>query len=68
MFARVIEKIKVSRFFMDHSVHTYIHTHPFHGPLDFVRDFSDEFYWSKRQWVAVASGGSYPNLHLILDR
>jgi len=26
------------------------------------------FYWSKRQWVAVASAGSYASLHLAPDR
>jgi len=26
------------------------------------------FYWSKRQWVAVASAGPYANLHLAPDR
>ena len=26
------------------------------------------FYWSKRQWVAVASGGPYASLHLDPDR
>jgi len=26
------------------------------------------FYWSKRQWVAVASAGPYANLHLVPDR
>jgi len=26
------------------------------------------FYWSKRQWVAVASAGPYADLHLIPDR
>jgi len=27
-----------------------------------------EFYWSKRQWVALASAGPYENLHLITHR
>ena len=26
------------------------------------------FYWSKRQWVAVASTGPYASMHLALDR
>jgi len=26
------------------------------------------FYWSKRQWVAVASAGQYASLHHDLDR
>ena len=26
------------------------------------------FYWSKRQWVAVASAGPYASLHLTPDR
>ena len=26
------------------------------------------FYWSKRQWVAVASAGPYASLHLARDR
>jgi len=25
-------------------------------------------YWSKRQWVAVASAGPYANLHLASNR
>ena len=44
----------------------------------FVRDYPGEpvperenqsgFYWSKRQWVAVASAGPYASLHLAPDR
>ena len=26
------------------------------------------FYWSKRQWVAMASAGPYASLHLAPDR
>jgi len=26
------------------------------------------FYWSKRQWVVVASAGPYASLHLVSDR
>jgi len=52
------------------------HTHPFNGP--FFQDYPGEpvperwnqsgFYWSKRQWVAVASAGLYASLHLAPDR
>jgi len=53
--------------------HTYT---PVYRPS--VRDYPGEpalerqnqsgFYWSKRQWVAVASAGPYASLHLALDR
>ena len=52
------------------------HTDPFNCP--FVRDYPGEpvperqnqpgFYWSKRQWVAVASSGPYASLLLAPDR
>ena len=32
------------------------------------RQSQSGFYWSKRQWVAVASAGPYANLHLAPDR
>ena len=54
---------------------THTHIHPFNGP---VQDYPGEpvperrnqsgFYWSKRQWVAVASAGPYASLHLAPDR
>ena len=48
------------------------HTHPFNGPLSGTTRVSryqkgknqSGFYWSKRQWVAVASAGPYASLHL----
>ena len=55
-------------------------THPFtHTRLmAFVRDYpgapvperqnQSGFYWSRRQWVAVASSGPYASLHLAQDR
>ena len=57
-------------------VHTHTHTHtPVERP--FVRDYPGEpvperknqsgFYWSKRQWVAVASTRPYASLHLQTD-
>jgi len=49
---------------------------PFNGPLSGTTRVSryqkgknqSGFYWSKRQWVAVASAGPYASLHLALDR
>jgi len=32
------------------------------------RENQSGFYWSKRQWVAVASAGPYASLHLAPDR
>ena len=50
-------------------------THPFNGPLSRTTRVSryqkvnqSGFYWSKRQWVAVASAGPYASLHLAPDR
>ena len=40
---------------------THTHTHPFNGPLSrtaWVGRYQSGFYWSKRQWVAVASAWS----------
>ena len=34
----------------------------------FYRQNQSGFYWSKRQWVAVASAGLYASLHLAPDR
>ena len=51
-------------------IHT--HTHPFNGPMSGTTQVSQYqksgFYWSKRQWVAVASAGPYASLHLAPDR
>ena len=50
-----------------------IHTHPFNGPLSGTTQVSryqkglSGFYWSRRQWVAVASAGPYASLHLAPD-
>jgi len=47
---------------------------PFYSPLDCVWDYPAEpvkpvwIYWSKRQWVAVASAAPCANLHLSPDR
>ena len=54
--------------------HNYIH--PFNSPLSGTTRVSryqkcknqSRFYWSKRQWVAVASAGPYASLHLAPDR
>ena len=56
--------------------HTNTHTHPFNGRLSGTTQVSQYqkgknqsgFYWSKRQWVAVASDGPYASLHLAPDR
>jgi len=52
--------------------------HPFNGPLSWTTHYTGEplpersnqsgFYWSKRQWVAVASAGPHASLHLAIDR
>jgi len=54
-------------------VHTHIH--PFNGPMSgttrvsrYQKGKTSGFYWSKRQWVAVASAGPYASLHLAPDR
>ena len=52
------------------------HTHPFNGPLSGTTRVGQYrkgknqsgFYWSKRQWVAVASAGPYASLQLAPDR
>ena len=52
------------------------HTHPFNSHLSGTNQVSQYqksknqsgFYWSKRQWVAVASAGPYANLHITQDR
>ena len=57
-------------------VRKHTHTHPFNGPLSGTTQVSryqkgknqSGFYWSKRQWVAVASAGPYASLHLAPDR
>jgi len=55
---------------------THTHTHPFNGPFSGTTQVSryqkgktkSGFYWSKRQWVAVASAGPYARLHCAPDR
>ena len=54
----------------------HTHTHTFNGPLSGTTRVSryqkgknqSGFYWSKRQWVAVASAGLCASLHLAPDR
>jgi len=53
-------------------INTY--THPFYGlwtlsGITRVSRYQNQsgFYWSKRQWVAVAAAGPYANLHLAPD-
>ena len=63
-------------FFIAPITHTHTHTHPFNGPLSGTTQVSryqkgknqSRFYWSKRQWVAVASSGPYANLHIAPDK
>ena len=54
------------------NLHTHTHTHTFNGPLSGTTRVTwykkSGFYWSKRQWVAVASAGPYASLHLAPDR
>jgi len=52
-----------------------LYTHLFNGPFSGLsgrlvpeRWNQSGFYWSKRQWVAVASAGPYASLHLAADR
>ena len=52
------------------------YTHPFNGPLSGTTQVGRYqkgknqcgFYWSKREWVAVASAGPYASLHLAPGR
>jgi len=50
---------------------THMHTHPFYSSLDFVGitrvSQYQKGYWSKRQWVAMASAGPHANLHFAPD-
>ena len=54
------------------SCRTHTHTHTFNGPFSRTTRVSryqkgktqSRFYWSKRQWVAVASAGPYASLYL----
>jgi len=53
----------------------HTHTHPFNGPFPGLPKWAGTrkvnqsgLYWSKRQWVAVASAGPYASLHLDPDR
>ena len=54
------------------SVHTHTHNRlPLSGtPGEPVPERWNQsgFYWSKKQWVAVASAGPYASLHLALDK
>jgi len=57
-------------------VHTHTHTHTrltalcpgLHGWAGTRKVNQSGFYWSKRQWVAVASAEPYASLHLAPDR
>jgi len=55
-------------------LHTYTHTHPFNGPLDFIWDYLGELVPEpicillKQKTLAVALSGPHANLHLTLDR
>ena len=51
------------------------HTHTFNGPFSGIPGWAGTrkvsqsgFYWSKRQWAAVASAGPHASLHLAPDR
>ena len=51
--------------------HAHTHTHTFNVPFSgttqvgqYQKSKKSGFYWSKRQWVAVASAGPYASLHL----
>jgi len=66
----------VSDNYVSKCICTHTHTHPFNGPLSGTTHVSryqkgknqSGFYWSKRQWVAVASAGPHASLHLAPDR
>ena len=57
-------------------MHYDTHTRPFNGPFSGTTRVGRyqkgktnlDLYWSKRQWVAVASAGPYASLHLAADR
>jgi len=59
----------------DYGINTTL-LHTSNGPLSRTTQVSRyqkgktnlDFYWSKRQWVAVASAGPYASLHLASDR
>ena len=61
-----------------YSTQTHTHTHTDTRLTTFCRGLPGSagarkvnqsgFYWSKRQWVAVASAGPYASLHLVPDR
>ena len=72
----VLTTLHINANFITHThTHKHIHT-PVYRP--FFLDYPGEpvperwnqsgFYWSKRQWVAVASAGLYASLHLALFR
>jgi len=54
------------------TLHTHTHGPPLSGTTRVSRYQKGKnqsgFYWSKRQWVAVASAGPYASLHLAPDR
>ena len=56
----------------NYNAHTQTNTRPFFwdylGEMVPERQTQSGFYWSKRQWVAVASAGPYASLHLAPDR
>jgi len=53
-------------------IHTHTHTHTrltaFCPGLSRWAGTKSGFFWSKRQWVAMASAGPYASLHLAPDR
>ena len=61
---------------LENATFQHTHTHTFNGPLSGTTRVSryqkgknqSGFYWSKRQWMAVASAGPHASLHLAPDR
>ena len=56
---------------MEYFLMTILNGWIIHGSLSVVCQFSvltSGFYWSKRQWMAVASAGPYASLHPAPDR
>ena len=50
------------------NTHTHTHTHTHAHTQTHTHIHQSGFYWSKRQWVAVASARPYASLHLAPDR
>ena len=50
------------------SLNTHTHLTALFSGTTRVSQYQEGFYWSKKEWVAVASAGPYASLHLAPDR